>query len=114
MNKIQVTARAAIHEGKLDEFKALAAECMRMVRERDSGTLQYEWFLNEDQTECVVQEAYRDSEAVLEHIANLGTTMGALLATSDCTFEVYGAPSPKLLEAAAGISIKVYSPFQSM
>lgn len=114
MNKIQVIARAAIHEGKLDEFKALAAECMRTVCEKDTGTLQYDWFLNDAQTECVVQEAYKDSEAVLEHIANLGPTMGALLATSDCTFEVFGSPSPKLLEAAAGLSLKVYAPFQSM
>jgi hypothetical protein len=39
MNGIQVTARASIHEGKLEEFKVLAAECMRTVREQDSGTL---------------------------------------------------------------------------
>ena len=114
MNKIQLTARAVIHEGKLDEFKALAAECMRTVREKDSGTVQYDWFFNEAQTECVVLEAYRDSQAVLEHNANIGATLGAILAISDCTFEVYGTPSPKLLEAAAGLSIKVYSPFQSM
>jgi quinol monooxygenase YgiN len=114
MNKIQLTARAVIHEGKLDEFKALAAECMRTVREKDSGTVQYDWFFNEAQTECVVLEAYRDSQAVLEHNANIGATLGAILAISDCTFEVYGSPSPKLLEAAAGLSVKVYSPFQSM
>lgn len=114
MNKIQVTARAAIHEGKLDEFKALAAECMRTVREKDSGTLQYDWFLNAAQTECVVQEVYKDSQAVLEHIANLGATMGAIFNVSDCTFEVFGSPSPELAEAAAGLSLNVYSPFQSM
>jgi quinol monooxygenase YgiN len=44
---IQVTARAAIHKGKLEEFKQLAAQCMRVVREQDSGTLHYDWFLNE-------------------------------------------------------------------
>jgi quinol monooxygenase YgiN len=47
MKAIQVTARAAIHEGKLEEFKVLAAQCMRTVRERDSGTLQYDWFFNQ-------------------------------------------------------------------
>jgi quinol monooxygenase YgiN len=114
MNKIQVTARAAIHEGKLEEFKALAAECMRKACEKGSGTLQYDWFLNEAQTECVVREAYKDSEAVLEHVANLGATLGAILAISDCTFEVLGSPSPKLIEATAGLRLKVYSPFQSM
>ena len=114
MKGIQLTARAAIHEGKLEGFKALAADCMQTVRAKDSGTLQYDWFLNEAQTECVVQEAYRDSESVLEHIANLGATLGAILSVGDWTFEVLGSPSPELLAAAAGLSLKVYYPLQSM
>ena len=114
MDKIQVTARAAIHGGKLAEFKALAAECVRTVREKDLGTVQYDWCLNKAQTECVVLEVYRDSEAVLEHIANLGPTMGALLKVGDWTFEVFGSPSPELVKAAAGLSPRIYSPFQSM
>ena len=114
MKTIQVTARGALHEGKLEEVKALAAECMRTVREKDKGTLQYDWFLNEAQTECVVHETYRDSEALLEHIANLGATLGALLAIGDWTFDIFGSPSAELLAASAGLSIKIYSPFQSM
>lgn len=50
MNAIQLTARGTIRERKLDEFKALAAQFMRTIREQDSGTLQYDWFLNEAQT----------------------------------------------------------------
>ena len=46
MSALQVTARLTIHEGKLDEFKEVAARCMQSVREKDSGTLQYDWFLN--------------------------------------------------------------------
>ena len=114
MNAIQVTARGTIHEGKLDEFKALAAQCMQIVRERDSGTLRYDWFLNEAQTECVVREDYKNSDVLLEHIANLGATLGAILAVGDWSFEILGAPSPELLQASAGLRIKVYSPFQSM
>jgi quinol monooxygenase YgiN len=114
MNGIQVTARASIHEGKLEEFKVLAAECMRTVREQDSGTLQYDWFLNEAQTECVIRETYRDSEAVLEHIANLGAALAAILRAGNWTFEVFGSPSPRLVEAVAGLSPRIYLPFQSI
>jgi len=114
MNPIQLTARAAIHEGKLEEFRVLAAQCMRTVREKDSGTLQYDWFFNESQTECVVREMYRDSDAVLEHIAHLGATLGAILGVCDWTFEVFGSPSPALTEAAAALGPKVYALFQSM
>lgn len=114
MSAIQLTARGVIQAGKLEEFKVLAAQCMRTVREKDSGTLQYDWFLNEGQTECVVRETYRDSEAVLEHIAHLGATLGAILSVSDWTFEVFGSPSLELIAATAGLSLKVYSPFQNM
>jgi quinol monooxygenase YgiN len=48
MDAIQVTARLTIHEGKLEEFKELAAQCMRSVRERDSGTAQYDWFFGDN------------------------------------------------------------------
>jgi len=61
MDAIQVTARLTIHEGKLEQFKELAAQCMRSARERDSGTLQYDWFFNDSYTECVVRETYKDS-----------------------------------------------------
>lgn len=113
MNTIHLTARAAIHEDKLEEFKALATQCKRKVREKEPGTLQYEWFLNGDQTECVVLESYRDSAAVLEHNANLGPTLQAILSLGDWTFEMFGTPSPELVNASAGLTLKVYAPLQN-
>ena len=112
MKELQVTARCKIHDGKLETFRAVAEECLRSVRERDDGTLQYDWFFNEDQTECVVRERYRDSEAVMQHIANLGDTMGALLATCDLSIAGFGNPSPALAEATTAIPTQVYSYFQ--
>ena len=114
MKAIQVTARGTVHEGKLGELMVLAAECMRSVREKDKGTLQYDWFLNEAQTECVVRETYKDSEALLAHIANQGDAMGAMLGVGDWTFEMLGSPSAELVAALAGVSLKIYSPFQSI
>jgi len=112
MSALQVTARLTIHDGKLTEFKDVAARCMQIVREKDTGTLQYDWFFNDDETECVVQETYRDSEAVLEHIANMGETMGALLGVCDMDLEVFGSPSAALVAAAAELAPKIYSRFQ--
>ncbi len=114
MNEVQVTARCKIHDGQLEAFRAVAAKCLRSVRERDKGTLQYDWFLNETGTECVVRERYRDSDAVLEHITNLGETMGEWLKVCDLFLEVYGSPSPELMEATASIPMKVYAYFQGL
>jgi len=43
VNEIAVIARLKIRPGKLDEFKELAAEGLALVKEKDRGTLQYEW-----------------------------------------------------------------------
>jgi hypothetical protein len=104
----------AIHDGKLEEFKALAVQCMQVVRERDSGTLQYDWFFNEDHTQCVIRETYRDSAAALEHIANLGPTLGAIFGVSDLALEVYGSPTDELRAAIAGLAPGIYTPFQAL
>jgi quinol monooxygenase YgiN len=48
---------------------------MELVRTKDTGTLQYEMYFNHDNTECLAFERYRDSQALLDHVENLGDTM---------------------------------------
>jgi quinol monooxygenase YgiN len=80
MNEIQCIARLKIHDGKLEEFKRVASQCMQVVRTKDTGTLQYELYFNEDQTERLVLERYRDAQSLLERHKNIGGLMDALLA----------------------------------
>jgi hypothetical protein len=54
MSELQGIARFKIHEGKLEEFKRLSARCMEIVRTKDTGTLQYEIYFNDDQSECMI------------------------------------------------------------
>ena len=114
MNELQVTSRLKIHDGELDRFKTHAQACMDVVRQRNKGTLQYDWFFNEDHTECVVRERFVDSDAVLEHIANLGELLGAILGVADQSVEVYGTPSEELLKATEGMDMTVYRYFQGL
>jgi quinol monooxygenase YgiN len=114
MSEIHGIARLKIHDGKLEEFKHVAAKCMESVRTRDRGTLQYDWFFSADHSECVVHERYRDSDALLEHGANLGDTMHALLQTCSISGEIFGTPSPELMKALEGVDVRIYSPYQSI
>jgi quinol monooxygenase YgiN len=114
MSEIQVTARLKIHDGKLEEFKRIAKKCMQSLRTKDSGTLQYDWFFSGDQSECVVHERYRDSNAVLEHNANLGETLRELLEMCSGSGEVFGSPSQDLVEGLKRIGARIYSPYQSI
>lgn len=107
---LQVTARFQINDGMLSDFKTVAARCIESVQTKDTGTLQYDWFLSDDGTECVVRERYRDSDAVFEHIGNLGDTLGELLATADMVLELYGTPNEALAGALGEMGAKIYAP----
>jgi quinol monooxygenase YgiN len=72
VSELHRIARFKFHNGKLEEFKRLSAQCLEIVRTKDTGTLQYEIYFHDDQSECIVVERYRDSEALIEHTANLG------------------------------------------
>jgi quinol monooxygenase YgiN len=107
-------ARFRFHEGKLEEFKRLAAQSMEMVRTKDTGTLQYDIYSNEDQSECIVLERYTSSEALSEHFAHLGQIGEAILATGSVSGELLGEPSTELRAQLAGSPVRPFTPFLSM
>jgi quinol monooxygenase YgiN len=114
VSDLQGVARFKFHKGKLEEFKRLAAQCMEIVRTKDTGTLQYEIYFNGDQSECVVLERYRDSEALIEHAVHLGDLNEAILATGFVSGELLGEPSAELTTMMAGGEVRLFTPYQSM
>ena len=75
MSKLQLDAIVKIHPGKLEDFKQAAARCLSLVKEKDTDTLQYDWFLNTEQDECIVRDAFQSSDALLTHLSNLGEVL---------------------------------------
>ncbi|MDO1451892.1 antibiotic biosynthesis monooxygenase [Rhodocytophaga aerolata] len=114
MKGLQLTSRFQIHKGKLEAFKTLANECISLVQENEPNALQYDWFFNSDQTECVIRETFTDSNALLAHIANLGEVLGKIQALGDFSSEIYGNPSEELMQAVAGMDVKVYSFYRGL
>ena len=114
MSELQGIGRFEFHGGELEEFKRLAAQCMEIVRARDTGTLQYAIYLNDDQSECIVLERYKDSEALIQHAAKVGDLMEAILATDSVSGELLGEPSADLRAQLADGPVRLFTPFQSM
>jgi quinol monooxygenase YgiN len=113
MEEVSSIARIKINEGKLEEFKRLSVLCVQSVRTKDSGTLQYDHFFNDDFTECVVIERYRDFAALREHIANIGDDiMQALAKICSISGDILTTPTPELRKAIEGLDIRVYAPYQ--
>lgn len=111
MSQLQLSARFSIHEGKMDAFVKTARACIALIKEKEPDHLQYDWFLNEDLSECIVRETYADSDALLSHMGNVGPFLGDLLGMSDFKAEVYGTPSAELAAATAALDVTVYPAF---
>jgi quinol monooxygenase YgiN len=114
VGELQGIGRFKFDGGELQEFKRLAAQCIDIVRAKDSGTLQYEVFFNDDESECIVLERYRDSDALIEHAAHLGDLGQAILATGWVSGELLGEPSAELRTMMAGGEVRLFAPYQSM
>ena len=111
MDEIKGVARAKIRPGKFDEYKRLCEEAMEIVRTKDTGTLQYEIFFNDDESEAMVFERYRDIDAALQHFANIGHLMEPLMATATVTGELLGTYSEKMQLGGGGP--KLYQPWRA-
>ena len=103
VGEIQGIGRFKFREGELEQFKRLSTQLMEIVRSKDTGTVQYEIYFNDDESECIVLERYRDSEALVEHAGHLGDLGNAFpgLVSS----ELLGQPSDDLRAKFAAGSV---------
>ena len=94
----------------------MSDQATKIVRAKDPGTLGYDLYLNRDQSECMIIERYRDSEAAIEHAANLGHLFDAVLATVSVVHgELLGEPSEELRGKLAGSELPVlFTPYRSI
>ena len=114
MSALQGIARCEFHGDEREEFKRLAAQAMEIVRNLDTGTLQFEVSFNDDQSECIVLERYRDSQALIEHAEHFGDLGQALLRAGWVSGELIGEPSAELKAMMASSGIRVFTPFLSL
>jgi quinol monooxygenase YgiN len=114
MGELQGIVRFTFHPGKVEEFKRLSAECLEIVRSQDDGTLQYDTYLNEDETKCVVLERFRDADALILHSQNMEPLMESIMATGSVAGELLGDLSDDLRAQMAGGPVGLFTLFQAL
>ena len=114
MSELLGIAQFKFHEGKRDDYLRLSEQAREIVRTKDSGTLAYDLYLNGDQSECMFIERYRDSDAAIEHAANLGHLFEAVLSTVTVVHgELLGEPSAELRAKLAGSDVPtLFTPYR--
>ena len=111
MRELIGIARFKFHPGRVDEYKRLSAEAMEIVRAKEQGTLQYDVFFNEDESEAVVIERFRDSAALIEHGQNMAEISAKVLQTGAVEGELLGEPNAELRAKLTGPEPELFMPW---
>ena len=114
MSELLGIVRFKFHKGKVEEFKRLSDRAMEIVRARDTGTLQYDTYFNEDESEAVVIERFRDSQSLIEHGEHVAELMEPILATASVSGELLGELSPELRAKMTGDQPQLFRLYRSM
>ena len=112
MSMIGYVIELTINAGGLETFKKLAAGYTTAVQANEPGTTTYQWYLAEDDSKCLLHESFTGSDALLQHLANVGPSLPDLLAVSPITrVEVFGTPSDAAREALDGLGAAYFPHF---
>jgi quinol monooxygenase YgiN len=113
-NQIEFRAEFTIEQGKIEEYKKLIREISRMVEANEPDTINYQFYLNRDETKCMVHETYANSEAVLAHnngVASQTILPKVFLVATISRFDVYGNPSEELQKLLASFGAQTFNLF---
>jgi quinol monooxygenase YgiN len=114
METIQIIATfTAIAAENLELFKATVSEATELAASEE-GTLEYSYFLNADETQCLMIEKYASSEALMAHMGNVGHLMGPLFGSGGSVdVNILGNAPEALIEATRDFQPTMYSLFAS-
>lgn len=109
MKNIHIHARFRLNEGvEPATLEKIAEELTARVRDQEEGCLQYLWFREPQGRTYVVREIYKDSDAVLAHVANCGALIGRAAALGSLDVGIFGPASDQLRAAAKGFNATLY------
>ena len=100
----------SIKEGKLDDFKAIVNTMVEITKLNEPNTLVYEYHINEDGTECHLLETFKDSDAFVVHLGNVGHLFDTLFESAIMTrAKIYGNPSTELQQALEPLGVEYFA-----
>ena len=114
MSELIGIARFRFHPGAVEEYKRLSAQAMDIVRAKESGTLEYAIYFNEDESEAVVIERFASSEALIEHGTNMSEISPQVLATATVEGELLGEPNDELRAKLTGPEPQLFTPYLAL
>ena len=113
-NHMHFRVEFTINEDKREDFKKLIKEMARTVQETEPDTITYQFYLNEDNTKCIVHETYSNSDAALTHKNGFAskTILPKIFEVAKINrFDAYGIPSQELQNVLTSFDSEMYNLF---
>ena len=97
MGIVRTACTMTLDAGDLEEVEGIFQTFIKDVQEKDTGTLTYHYYIDDDPLLIHVFEAYESSQAHLDHFANIDQqAVGRLLElVTLSTLHYYGSPRPR-------------------
>ena len=100
----------SIKDGKLEDFKSIVNTMVEITNLNEPNTLVYEYHINEDGTECHLLETFKDSDAFMVHLENVGHLFDTLFESATMTrAKIYGSPSAELQQALDPLGVEYFA-----
>ena len=100
----------SISDGKLEDFKSIVNTMVEITELNEPSTLVYEYHINEDGTECHLLETFKDSDAFMAHLANVGHLFDTLFeSVIMARAKIFGSPSTELKQALEPLGVEYFS-----
>jgi quinol monooxygenase YgiN len=100
----------SIKDGKLEDFKSIVNTMVEITDVNEPNTLVYEYHINEDGTECHLLETFKDSDAFMVHLGNVGHLFDTLFQSATMTrAKIYGSPSTELQQDLDPLGVEYFA-----
>ena len=105
----------SIKEGKVEDFKSIVNNMVGITELNEPNTLVYEYHINEDGTECHLLETFKDSDAFMTHLGNVGHMFDTLFQFATMTrAKIYDSPSDELQESLDPLGVEYFGHFNGV
>jgi len=76
--------------------------------------LQYDTYFNADESQAIVLERFRDSDALTLHGENMAPLMDAIMATGNVSGELLGTPNEQIRSQLENSPVGLFAVYQSL
>ncbi len=104
--------KGTIGEGNQDAVKELAQRFSEKTNSEE-GVIAYEWSMSADGSQLHVYERFKNSDAALAHLGNVGPDLPELLGlVTPTAIECYGSPNDAFKAAVGIFPVSFFETFQ--